>query len=118
MDFVSSVLGESPKFMDFGLSSVNSTVKPNSVFAPSTRAESLNGTGGGSLNGDWIHGIAEVAVERASKTKVYSNHIKKSELETRKFFERENMKTGNIPLTRQPDFVTPLTENIPQTRST
>ena len=34
MNFASSVLGESPKFMDFGLSSVNATGKPNSVFPP------------------------------------------------------------------------------------
>ena len=73
------------------------------------------------MNGYWlasIHGIAEVAVEIVSKTKAYSNYIKKSEIETRKFFEQENIQTENIPLTRQPDFVTPLTENIPQTRST
>ena len=46
MNFTSFVLGESPKFIYFGLSSVNATGKPNSIFAPSTIAESLNGTGG------------------------------------------------------------------------
>ena len=52
MNFASSVLGESPKFMDFGLFSVNVTGKSNSVFAPSIRAEILNGTGkrGGRLH--------------------------------------------------------------------
>ena len=64
------------------------------------------------------NGIEEVAEEKGSKTKAYSNHIKKSELETRNVFERETIQTVNIPLTQQPDFVTPLTENIPQTRST
>ena len=89
--------------------------KPNSVFAYSKRAERLNSTGEEILNGDWLassHGI-----ERVSKNKVYSNHIKKSELETRKVFEQKNIKTENITLTRQPDFVTPLTDN-PQTGST
>ena len=93
MNFASSFLGESPKFIYFRLLSVNATGKPNSVFSPSTRADSLNGMGGGGrLNGDWLaysHGI-----ERVSETKAYSNHIKKSELETRNVFEREN-----IPLT-------------------
>ena len=46
MNFVSSVLGESPMFIDFGLSSANAMDKPKSVFFPSARAESLNGTGG------------------------------------------------------------------------
>ena len=45
INFASSVLGESPKFIDFGLLSVNATGKPNSVFDPSTRAENLNDTG-------------------------------------------------------------------------
>ena len=120
MNFTSSVLGEIPKLMDFGLSPVNATGKPNSVLAPSTRAERLNGTGGSRLNGNWLessHG-AEVAVKRVSETKAYSNHIEQSELETKKVFERENIQTENTPLTRQPDFVTPLTENIPQTQST
>ena len=67
------------------------------------------------LNGDWLassHGF-----ERVSETTAYSNHIKNSELETRQVFERENIQTENIPLTRQTDFVTPLHDN-PQTRST
>ena len=54
MTFASYVLGNSPKFMGFGIYSVNATGKPKYVVAPSTRAESLNGTGGGSLNGDWL----------------------------------------------------------------
>ena len=47
MNFAGYVLGKIPKFMDFGLSYVNTTGKPNSVFAPYTRAEILTGTGGG-----------------------------------------------------------------------
>ena len=72
------------------------------------------------MNGDWVASIhgAEVVAERVSETTEYRNNIEKSELETRKTFERENIQTENIPLTGQPDFVTPLTENIPQTQST
>ena len=49
VNLVSSVSSQSPNFIDFGLSSFNATGKPNSVFAPSTRAKSLNGTGGGHI---------------------------------------------------------------------
>ena len=45
MNFVSSVLRKSQKFMDFRLSSANATVKPNSVFIPYTREEILKGAG-------------------------------------------------------------------------
>ena len=77
INLASSVLGKSPKFMDFGISSVNATSKQKSVLTPSTIAEILNSTGGGSLNGDCLkpsHG-AEVATERVIETKAYSNHI-------------------------------------------
>ena len=71
--------------------------------------------GEGSLNGDWL--VSSHGFERVSETKAYSNHIKKSELETRKVFERGNIQTENISLTRQPYFVTLLPYN-PQTGST
>ena len=48
MNFASSVLGKSPKFVDFRLSSVNVTGKTNPVFSPSDRSESFNNTGGAS----------------------------------------------------------------------
>ena len=86
----------------------------NIAFSPSTREKSLNGTERENLNGDWLsssHGF-----EIPSKTTAYINHIKNSELETWKVFERENIQTENIPLTRQTDFVTPLHDN-PQTQS-
>ena len=66
----------------------------------------------GKLQADWL--ASRHDFERVSKTIAYSNHIKNSELETREVFERE---TENIPLTRQPDLVTPLHDN-PLTRST
>ena len=56
MNFASSVLGKIPKFIDFGLSSANTTGKPNYVFALSTRAESLNGKGGGQLE-RWLDSV-------------------------------------------------------------
>ena len=67
------------------------------------------------MNGNWLassHGF-----EIVSEMTAYSNHIKNYELETRQVFEQENIKTENIPLKQQPDFVTPLPDN-PQTRST
>ena len=67
------------------------------------------------MNGDWIASSHDF--ERVSKTKAYINNIKNSELETRQVFERENIQTENILLTRQRNFVTPLHDN-PQTRST
>ena len=115
MDLESSDLGEIPKVIDFGLSSFNARGKPNSVFTPSTRAKRLDGAGGDSLNGDWL--ASSHVFERVSKMKAYSNNIKKSDLETRENSERENIQTENIPLTRQPDFVTPLPDS-PKTRST
>ena len=115
MNIANSVLREIEKFIDFGLSSFNAADKPNSAFAPSTRAESLNRTRGGRLKGDWLacsHGFV-----RVSETKAYSNLIQNSKLETRQVLEQEKILAENIPLTRQPDFVTPLPDN-PQTRST
>ena len=113
VNLASSVFSEIPKFIYFGLSSFNATVKPNSVFAPSTREKRLNSTERENLNNYWIASIHDF--ERVSEMKAYSNHIKNSEPETRQVFERENIQTENIPLIRQTDFVTPLHEN-PQTR--
>ena len=78
MNFASSVIRKSTKFIYFGLLTFNATSKQKSVLTPSTISEILNSTGGGSLNGDCLkpsHG-AEVATERVSETKAYSNPIK------------------------------------------
>ena len=109
------VISKSPKFINLGLPFFDATGNPNITFAPSTRAKSLNGTGRENSKDNWLassHGF-----ERVSKTTAYSNHIKNSELETREVFERENIQTEDIPMTRQKDFVTQLHDN-PQTRST
>ena len=97
VNLASSVLSESPKFINFALLSFNATGKPNSVFVPSTIAKSLNVTERVKLNDNWLassHGF-----ERVGKTRAYSNNIKNSGLETRQVFERENIQTENIPLT-------------------
>ena len=46
MNFASSVIRKSTKFIYFGLLTFNATSKQNSFFGPSTRTNSLNGTGG------------------------------------------------------------------------
>ena len=112
VNLANSVISELPKFINLRLLSFDATGKPNISFVPSTRAKSLNGTGRGKFKLDWL--ASRLDFERVSKTTACSNHIKNSELETRKTFERE---TENIPLTRQPDLVTPLHGN-PLTRST
>ena len=65
MNFASNpILGETPKFIDLQISTVNTAEKLNSVFAPVTRAEGLMG----SLK--WIldsYCIAEVAADRVSE---------------------------------------------------
>ena len=71
--FVSNtVLGETPKFMDLQLLTVNTAEKLNSVFTPITRAEGLMG------NSNWLaarHGIAEVTADRVIKAKAYINYV-------------------------------------------
>ena len=55
------VLGETPKFVDLRLLTVNTADKLNSIFSPVTRAEGLMGSS------KWlaaIHGIAEVTSDR------------------------------------------------------
>ena len=86
MNFVSDpILGETPKFMDFWLSTVNTADKLNSVFAPVTREEGLTD------HSDWLlyrHSIAEVTEVILSEVQEYSDYIKNSEFETRNVSER------------------------------
>ena len=73
MNFASNpVLGETPKFVDLRLLTVNTANKLNSVFVPVIIAEDLMG----SLN--WLadsYGIAEVTSDRVSEAKAYINYI-------------------------------------------
>ena len=102
MDFASnSAIGESPNFMDLGLSPTHTTDKLKSFISPATRVEGLTDSS------DWLasrHGIEEVTVVRVIEGKAYINYIKNSEFETTKIFEQENISvtrpTENIPLTR------------------
>ena len=111
MNFASnSVLSETPKFLDFGLSPAHTMEKLKSVIGPATRA------GGLTNNFDWLeyqHCIAEVTEGRVREIQAYSDYIKKSEFENRNIFERENIQmtrlNQNIPLS-------PLNQNIPLTR--
>ena len=84
MDFKnSSVISESPNFMDLGLSPANTTVKLKSVIRPTTRVEGLTD------GSDFLasrHGCGEVTVVKVSKTKAFSGYIKKLEFETMKAF--------------------------------
>ena len=88
-NFLSSpVLGETPKFMDLRVSTINTADKLNSVFAPVSRAEGLTD------HSEWLtsgHQFAEVTAERVSEAKAYINCIKNSDFETRNVFERENI---------------------------
>ena len=89
MNFASNpVLGETPKFVDLRLSTVNTADKLNSVFAPVTRAE-------GFMNhSDWLayrNCIAEVTEGKVSEVQAYINYIKNSEFETKNVFEWENI---------------------------
>ena len=84
MNFASNpVLGETPKFMDLGLSIANTTDKLKSVIGHANRSGVLTD------NSDWLTSscyIAEVMEGIVSEVKAYSNFIKNSEFETRTFF--------------------------------
>ena len=77
MNFASnSIFGETPKFVDLGLSPAHTTDKLKSVIGPATRAESWLD------HSNWLgarHRIAEVTADRVSEAKAYSDYIKKSE---------------------------------------
>ena len=80
---IKSVLGETPKFVDLGLSNANTAGKLNSVFASTTR------DGGLKNSSNWIvsgHGIAEVMEVRVIEVQAYSDYIKSSEFETMNSF--------------------------------
>ena len=102
MNFASnSVLGETPKFVDLGLSPAHKTDKLKSVIGPATRVECW------SDHSEWLasrHRIVKVTTDRVSEAKSYSEYIKNSEFETMNVFEREN------------NYGTRLNENIQMTR--
>ena len=85
MNLANSIISDSPKFINLGLPTFDTTDKPNIPFSPSTRAKSLNGTRRNNFKSDWL--ASRDDFERVSETTAYSNHINNSELETREVFE-------------------------------
>ena len=74
MNFASnSVFGETPKFVDLGLSPAHTVDKLKSIFVPSTRAGELADNSNGLASS---HGIAKVTDDRVSEAKAYSDYIK------------------------------------------
>ena len=82
-----SVFGETPMFVDLGLSPAHTADKLKFIFVLATRAEELTDDTNGFLSS---HGIAKVTADRVSEAKVYSDYIKISWFETMNVFEREN----------------------------
>ena len=98
---INPVLGETPKFVDLRLLTVNTSEKLNSIFYLVTRAEGLT------YQSDWLasrHYIVEVTEGRVSEVQAYRNYIKNSKYETRNIFGRENIQMTrpdqNIQMTR------------------
>ena len=119
MNFASnSVLGETPKFVDLGMSPAHTTDKINWVVGPATRA------GGFTDHSNCLayrHSIAEVTEGRVSEVQAYIDYITNYEFETRNIFEQEDIQMTrpdqNTQITR-PDQNIPLNrlnENIPLT---
>ena len=101
-----TVLSKSPKFMNFGLSSVKTTGELGYVFVPTTRVRRpTNGS-------NYIppsHAISEATVDRASKAKAKNHYNFKSDFETRR--EIQDFGRQNDPMSRPTLDLTPLGTN-------
>ena len=101
-----TVLSESPNFMNFGLSSVNTMDEIGSVFVPTTRDRiPTNGS-------NWLlpgHDISEATADIMRKTKTKNHYNFNSDFETR----RENQDFGrkNDPMSRPNLDSTPIGTN-------
>ena len=82
-----SVFGETPKFMDLGLSPAHTPDKIKSIFVPANRVGVLADNSDGLTSS---HGIAKVTADRVIEEKAYSDYNKNSEFETMNVFERED----------------------------
>ena len=72
-----NVLSESINFMDFGLSSVNTTYELGSIFIPTTRSEMPTD------GSNWLppgHDISEATADRASRTNAKNHYNFKNNL--------------------------------------
>ena len=112
MNFASdTVLSKIPNFMDFGLTSVDTTDELGSVFASTTRIGSATH---GSDCLPRIHCISEATEDRVSETKAKNHYNFKSEFETRKEkvvdqdFGRQNYSIIRPPLESTPTSQPPL----------
>ena len=76
-----TVLSKSPNFMNFGLSSVNTTDELDFVFVPTTRVGSQTDGSNCLLSG---YDISESTGGRVSETKAKNHYNFKSEFETRR----------------------------------
>ena len=100
-----TVLRKSPNFMDFGLSSFNTTDELGSFFAYTT-------TIGSAMHGsNWLlsnHCISEDTSDRASRTKAKNHYNFKSEFKTRRnkvvyqYFGRQNDSMNQPPFDSTP----------------
>ena len=82
-----SIFGETPKFVDFGLSPSHTADRLKSIFIPANRVGELVDNSDGLTSS---HGIPKVTANRVSEAKAYSNYIKNSDFETMNVFEQEN----------------------------
>ena len=78
-----SVFGETPKFVDLGLSPAHTADKLKSIFFPATRVGGLTDNSDGLTSS---HSIAKVTADRANEAKAYSDYIKNSEFKTMNVF--------------------------------
>ena len=101
-----TVLSESSNFVNFGLSSVNTTDELGSVFVPITRVRRPT------TGSNWlllVQDISEATADRVSKKKANNHHNLKIDFETR----RRNHYFGcqNDPMSRPTLDSTPLGKN-------
>ena len=68
-----SVFSKKPKFVDLGLSTVNTADKLKSIFVLATRVGGLMNKPNGLTSS---HGILKVTADRVSEAKAYSEYIK------------------------------------------
>ena len=74
-----SIFGETPKFVDLGLSPAHTVDKLKFISVRVTRAGGLTYNSGGLTSS---HGIVKVTADRVSEARSYSDYIKNSEFET------------------------------------
>ena len=115
VNLTNSVLGESPKFKRLGHPPMDTADIRNLYYISAARPKNCNGLWRSAVRDDRLGYKHDF--ETMSETTAYRNHIKNSEIETRKVFERETSGPENIQRTLQTNIVTQL-DNNQLTRST